>query len=98
MKSSPSIWHLLLHIVKSTVKISSIFVAFLENMNFTSRILEINQYILFFCCFLKNNYVEFQTVVDHDGLRGQIWHSYTMFYDSNTIAYIVLHTVVCIIV
>ena len=33
MKSSPSIWHLL-HSVKSTVKISSIFVAFLENMNF----------------------------------------------------------------
>ena len=32
-KSSPSIWHLL-HNVKSTVKISSIFVAFLENMNF----------------------------------------------------------------
>ena len=29
MKSSPSIWHLL-HNVKSTVKISSIFVAFLE--------------------------------------------------------------------
>ena len=33
MKSSPSIWHLL-HNVKLTVKISSIFVAFLENMNF----------------------------------------------------------------
>ena len=33
MKSSLSIWHLL-HSVKSTVKISSIFVAFLENMNF----------------------------------------------------------------
>ena len=32
-KPSPSIWHLL-HIVKSTVKISLIFVAFLENMNF----------------------------------------------------------------
>ena len=32
-KSSPSIWHLL-HNIKSTVKISSIFVAFLENMNF----------------------------------------------------------------
>ena len=30
MKSSPSIWHSL-HIVKSTVKIPSIFVAFLEN-------------------------------------------------------------------
>ena len=33
-KSSPSIWHLL-HTVKSTMKILSIFVAFLENMNFT---------------------------------------------------------------
>ena len=33
MKSSPSIWHLL-HNVKFTLKISSIFVAFLENMNF----------------------------------------------------------------
>ena len=32
-KSSPTIWHLL-HNVKLTVKISSIFVAFLENMNF----------------------------------------------------------------
>ena len=32
-KSSPSIWHLL-HNVKSTVKISSISVAFLGNMNF----------------------------------------------------------------
>ena len=33
MKSPPSIWHLL-HNVKSTVKILSIFVAFLENINF----------------------------------------------------------------
>ena len=33
-KSSPTIWHLL-HNVKSTVKISAIFVAFLENTNFT---------------------------------------------------------------
>ena len=33
MKSTPSIWHLL-HNVKLTVKILSIFVAFLENMNF----------------------------------------------------------------
>ena len=32
-KSSHSIWHLL-HNVKSTVRISSIFVPFLENMNF----------------------------------------------------------------
>ena len=33
MKSLPSIWHLL-HNVKKTVKIFSIFVAFLENINF----------------------------------------------------------------
>ena len=33
MKSSPAIWHLLYN-VKSMVKISSIFVAFLENMDF----------------------------------------------------------------
>ena len=33
MKSSPSIWHLL-HNVKLTLKILSIFAAFLENMNF----------------------------------------------------------------
>ena len=35
-KSSPSIWHLL-HSVKSTVKISSIFVASIENMNFKKQ-------------------------------------------------------------
>ena len=34
MKSSSSIWHYVVN-VKSTVKISSVFVAFLENMNFT---------------------------------------------------------------
>ena len=33
MNSSPWIWHLL-HNVKLPVKISSIFVVFLENMNF----------------------------------------------------------------
>ena len=33
MKSSPSIWRYVVN-VKSTVKILSIFVAFLENMNF----------------------------------------------------------------
>ena len=37
MKSSASIWHLL-HTVKSTVKISSIFTVFLENMNFTKNV------------------------------------------------------------
>ena len=37
MKSSPSIWHYVVS-VKSTVKISSIFVAFLENMNFTETL------------------------------------------------------------
>ena len=35
MKSSPSIWYLLRN-VKSMVKILSIFVAFLENMNFNN--------------------------------------------------------------
>ena len=34
MKSSPSIWRYVVN-VKSTVKILSIFVAFLENMNFS---------------------------------------------------------------
>ena len=34
MKSSLSIWHYVVN-VESMVKISSIFVAFLENMNFT---------------------------------------------------------------
>ena len=38
MKSSPSIWHLL-HNIKSTVKISSIFVDFLENMNFITPVI-----------------------------------------------------------
>ena len=37
MKSSPSIWHYVV-IVKSTVKIPSIFVALLENMNFMIEI------------------------------------------------------------
>ena len=36
MKSPPLIWHLL-QSVKSTVKISSIFVAFLRNMNFNDK-------------------------------------------------------------
>ena len=36
MKSSLSIWRLL-DSVKSTMKISSNFVAFLENMNFTTQ-------------------------------------------------------------
>ena len=35
MKSSLSIWHYVLN-VKSMAKILAIFVAFLENMNFTS--------------------------------------------------------------
>ena len=37
MKSSPSIWHYVVS-VKSTVKISSILVAFLENTNFTIEV------------------------------------------------------------
>ena len=38
MKSSQSIWCYVVN-VKLTVKISSIFVAFFENMNFTKAIL-----------------------------------------------------------
>ena len=38
-KSSQSIWHYVVS-VKSTVKISSIFVAFLENMNFTKLVIK----------------------------------------------------------
>ena len=37
MKSSPSIWHYVVD-VKSTVKISSIVVAFLVNTNFTDEV------------------------------------------------------------
>ena len=40
MKYSPPIWHLL-HNVKSMVKISSIFVAFLENLSFTDLAKEV---------------------------------------------------------
>ena len=40
MKPSPSIWHYVVNI-KSTVKILSISVAFLENMNFTDAIAQI---------------------------------------------------------
>ena len=36
MNSSPSIWHYVVS-VKSTVKILSIFVTFIENMNFTNK-------------------------------------------------------------
>ena len=53
MKSSPSIWHLL-HNVKSTVKISSNFVAFLENINFKrlsvpKKSLTVNIYFVYYC-------------------------------------------------
>ena len=44
MKSSLSIWHLL-HNVKSAVKISSIFVAFLDNMNFTKPLWLVNIFV-----------------------------------------------------
>ena len=50
MKSSPLIWHYVVS-VKSTVKISSIFVAFLENTNFNwlglKSFLDQYEYILF---------------------------------------------------
>ena len=45
MKSSPAIWHYVLS-VKSTVKISSIFVAFLENTNFNDYFV-ISEYVAF---------------------------------------------------
>ena len=39
MKSLPLIWHqIIFKNIKSTVKISSILVAFLENMNFKNKI------------------------------------------------------------
>ena len=47
MKSSPLIWHLL-HNVKSTVNISPVFVAFLENMNFTKKRLDHDRKQYFF--------------------------------------------------
>ena len=46
MKSSTQTWHLL-HNVKSTVKISSIFVAFLENINFKTNLFLQHYFYLF---------------------------------------------------
>ena len=46
MKSSRLIWRLL-HNVKSTVKISSIFVTFLENINFKEKTENVRK-IMFF--------------------------------------------------
>ena len=43
--SSPSIWHYVVSI-KSTVKISSIFLAFLENTNFTRTCLAVTKVVL----------------------------------------------------
>ena len=51
MKSSPAIWHYVLS-VKSTVKISSIFVAFLENTNFNDYFV-ISEYVAFYIFLLK---------------------------------------------
>ena len=51
-KSSPSIWHLLNN-VKLTAKILSIFVAFLENMNFSTTYEKLRAYcpnIYILCC------------------------------------------------
>ena len=45
MKSLLWIWHYVIN-VKSRVKISSIFVAFLENMNFTQHIPDYKLYFL----------------------------------------------------
>ena len=46
MKSSPSIWRYVVN-VKSTVKILSIFVAFLENVNFMCKRKRVNATTLF---------------------------------------------------
>ena len=54
MKSSPSIWHYLVH-VKSTVKISSISEAFLENMSFKSNTTDIIIKLLNFYFFSKES-------------------------------------------
>ena len=43
MKSSPSIWRLL-HTVKLTVKIVSIYVTFLEKMNFKEKLLQCKKF------------------------------------------------------
>ena len=50
MKSSPSISHYVVVSVKSTVKILSIFVAFLENTNF-------NSYLFLRCTYNSYNYL-----------------------------------------
>ena len=65
-KSSLSIWRLL-HSVKSTVKISSIFVAFLENMNFKNKAILQNGKSIF------SNYVRIR--IDYYG--------FLLFYPKN---------------
>ena len=65
MKSSPLIWWLL-HTVKLTVKILSIFVAFSENMNFKQIAKFITEFAEYFTWFFKDsqeNSTEAQTVV-----------------------------------
>ena len=54
MKSSPSIWHLL-HIVKSTAKFLSNFVAFFEDINFMT----------FLSLILCNSYIPVSTVTSY---------------------------------
>ena len=57
-KSSPSIWQLL-HNAKLTMKISSIFVAFLENTNFISLSSWSNQYESQISQFFWRNFLSF---------------------------------------
>ena len=54
MKSSPSVWHLL-HIVKSTAKFLSNFVAFFEDINFMT----------FLSLILCNSYIPVSTVTSY---------------------------------
>ena len=61
-KSSPSIWQLL-HNAKLTVKILSIFVAFLENTNFISLSSSSNQYESQISRFFLTKFPQFLSVI-----------------------------------
>ena len=64
MKSSPSIWHYVVS-VKLTVKILSIFVAFLENMNFNfGKLKHAWKKLLYYKCYFEiwhSNYFDHWT-------------------------------------
>ena len=61
-KSSPSIWHYKVS-VKFTVKISSIFVAFLENTNLATKM---------------KNVIKFDLSINVDRKLGVSWNVYTV--------------------